>query len=218
MSSDWTPILGGIPAQDPLMWVWDTATDSIIDQTPATAIFLKSYESDSEMRTLSYAFHAAAALEVVRSQETHTTFEWLKYQGAWRKLSWSKVHLGGSLVLNTSQDITRFDPRAEWLARINLETQRLELDSGESISFDEFVVLHMLLKGLQHKRIAQMLSITAKTVEYRISRLKDALQVESTEEMMLTVSANGLIHLGLIPMDPENPALTEPELYAKVIG
>lgn len=218
MSSDWTPILGGIPAQDPLMWVWDTATDSIIDQTPATAIFLKSYESDSEMRTLSYEFHATAALEVVRNRETHTTFEWLKYQGAWRKLSWSKVHLGGSLVLNTSQDITRFDPRAEWLARINLESQRLELDSGESISFDEFIVLHMLLKGLQHKRIAQMLNITAKTVEYRISRLKDALQVESTEQMMLTVSANGLIHLGLIPMDPENPALTEPELYAKVIG
>ncbi|MEH6586311.1 MAG: LuxR C-terminal-related transcriptional regulator [Halioglobus sp.] len=218
MSSDWTPILGGIPAQDPLMWVWDTATESIIDQTPATAAFLKSYESDSGLRTLSHEFHATAALEVVKSRETHTTLEWIKYQGVWRKLSWSKMHLGGSLVLNTSQDITQFDPRAQWLARINLETQRLELDSGESISFDEFVVLHMLLKGLQHKRIAQMLNITAKTVEYRISRLKDALQVESTEEMMLTVSANGLIYLGLIPMDPENPALTELELYAKVIG
>ena len=113
MSSDWTPILSGIPAQDPLMWVWDTAANIIIDQTPATAIFLQSYESDLELRTLSTEFHVAAALEVVKNRETHTIFEWMKYQGAWRKLSLSKIHLGGSSVLNTSLDITRFDPRAE---------------------------------------------------------------------------------------------------------
>ena len=218
MSGNWSPILNGLPAQDPLMWVWDCDTESIVDMTPATADFLALHDAGLDMRTLSKAFHVAAASEVVRTGKAHTIFEWMKYLDSWHKLSWTKIHLGGSLVLNTSLDVTRFDPRAEWLARINLETQRLELESGESISFDEFVVLHMLLKGLQHKRIAPMLNITAKTVQYRISRLKNALGVESTEEMMLAVSSTGLIYLGLIPIDLENPAQTELELYKKAIG
>lgn len=218
MSGDWIPILKNLPAQDPLMWVWDADTESIVDMTPATVDFLALSEADFDLRTLSEVFHVETACEVVRTGQAHTVFEWMKYHGTWHKLSWTKIHLGGSLVLNTSLDITRFDPRAEWLARINLETQRLELESGESISFDEFVVLHMLLKGLRHKRIAQLLHITAKTVDYRISRLKNALQVESTEEMMLTVSSSGLIYLGLIPIDLKTPAQTELELYKKVTG
>lgn len=218
MSSDWSPILKSLPAQDPLMWVWDSDTKSIVDMTPATADFLTLQEADFSMRTLSNEFHVDKASEVVRTGKAHTVFEWMKYRGSWHKLSWTKIHLGGSLVLNTSLDVTRFDPRAEWLARINLESQRLELESGESISFDEFVVLHMLLKGLPHKRIAQTLGITPKTVDYRISRLKNALEVESTEEMMLTVSSTGLIYLGLIPIDLENPAQNELELYKKVLG
>ena len=71
---------------------------------------------------------------------------------------------------------------------------------------------------MPHKRIAQILNVTAKTVDYRISRLKNALEVESTEEMMLTVSSTGLIYLGLIPIDLDNPAQTELDLYKKVIG
>ena len=218
MSSDWNPILKGLPAQDPFMWVCDTDLKSIIDMTPATADFLTLFQANLGIRTLSREFHVEASSEVVRTGVAHTAFEWMKYLESWHKLSCTKVHLGGSLVLNTSLDITRFDPRAEWLARINLETQRLELESGESISFDEFAVLHMLLKGLAHKRIAQILNVTAKTVDYRISRLKNALEVESTEEMMLRVASTGLLYLGLIPIDLDNPAQTELDLYKKVIG
>ena len=140
----------------------------------------------------------------------------MKYSGRWHKLARTTTHLSGSLVLSQAIDVTRFDPRAEWLARINLVTQRLEMESGESISFAEFVVLHLLLKGFVHKRIANILNISAKTVGYRISRLKDALRVETTEDMMLKVSSCGLIYLALIPIDLERPAQTELELYRRV--
>jgi DNA-binding CsgD family transcriptional regulator len=218
MNNHWTPVLKNLPAKEPLMWVLDTETNTIIDMTPATAIFLASKEPAADMRTLSVEFHNEVALSVATTGEAKTLFEWMKYSGSWHKQSRTTTHAGEGLVLIQVLDITRFDPRSEWLARINLVSQRLELENGKSISFLEFVVLHMLLKGLKHKRIAELLGVTTKTVEYRISRLKIALEVETTEEMMLKVNSSGLIYLALVPIDLDNPAQTELELYKKVIG
>ena len=218
MNSVWTPVLKHLPAGEPLMWVLDTETDTIIDMTPATADFLASHEPAADMRTLSKEFHSDIALSVAKTGQTNTVFEWMKYSGSWHKQSRTTIHVGGGLVLGQSLDITQLDPRSVWLARINLDSQRLEMENGGSISFLEFAVLHMLLLGLKHKRIAERLHVTTKTVEYRISRLKNALEVETTEHMMLKVHRSGMIYLGLIEIDLDNPAQTEVELYKKVIG
>ena len=218
MSGEWTPVLKNLPAREPQMWVLDVAADTIIDMTPATADFFANHDPASDMRTLSKKIHTDTALFVVKTKQATTLLEWMKYSGAWHKRTRTTSHVDGSLVLIHSLDITEFDPRSEWLARINLDSQRLEMESGSSISFLEFAVLHMLLKGLKYKRIAELLSVTTKTVEYRISRLKNALDAESTEEMMLKVYYSGLIYLGLIEIDLENPAQTELELYKKVLG
>jgi DNA-binding NarL/FixJ family response regulator len=124
--------------------------------------------------------------------------------------------MGGNLILEISQNITHLDPRAEWLAGINLIDQRLEMDNGESISFNEFVVLHLLLKGFKHKRIAETLNISPKTVEYQISKLKHALEAETTEDMMMKVSSSGMIYLAMIPISLDDPAQSELDLYKKV--
>ncbi len=83
------------------------------------------------------------------------------------------------------------------------------MENGKSISFDEFVVLHLLLKGFKHRRIAETLNISPKTVEYRISRLKNALETETTEDMMMKVSSSGMIYLAMIPIDLDDPAQSE---------
>lgn len=216
MGDEWVPFLQDIPVREPLMWVIDTETETVIDMTPATAKIIEADDFSTHLRTLSRESHLETARTVARAGEPQTLTEWRKYCDSWHKLGYTFSHVGGSRVLEQALDITSLDPRAEWLARINLESQRLEMDSGESISFDEFVVLHMLLKGYKHKRIAHALNVSTKTVEYRISRLKIALGVDSTGDMMLLVSSSGLIHLGLVEIDLDNPALTELELYKKV--
>ena len=158
------------------------------------------------------------SLEVVEKKNSRTDLEWQKHEGSWHKYAITKIYAGKSRVLIIGLDITHLDPRAEWLARINLESQRLELDNGESFSFDEFAVLHLLLKGYQYKQIAEKLNISPKTVEYRLSKLKIALEVDTTAELMLKIASNGLIHLAMVPTDPDNPAMSEVELYKKVKG
>ena len=218
MDGKWTTVLKNLPTREPMLWVLDTKTQAIVDITPATAAFLASHARGSTLRTLSTEHHTEVAQSVARTGRAQTVVEWMNFGDSWRKLARTSSHVGGSLVMIQSLDVTQFDPRAEWLARINLVSQRLELDSGTSISFAEFVVLHLLLKGLKYKRIAEKLNITTKTVDYRISRLKIALGVETTEDMLMEVSASGLIYLALIPIDLANPAQTETELYKKVLG
>ncbi len=220
MVNRFMPFLGQISVKEPLMWMTDTETGDIIDMTPATAVAegRQSHGFGNNLRTLSSDCHLEASRRVSATGESCSQLEWIKYDGSWHKIAWFKSHAGGSRVLEICHDITHLDPRSEWLARINLESQRLELESGESVSFEEFVVLHMLLKGYRHSRIARTLNISTKTVEYRISRLKNALAAETTEEMMEQVSSSGLIYLALIPIDLADPAKTELELYKKVNG
>ncbi len=217
-SIGWKPFLQDLPAEQPLMWVRDIDRWEVIDMTPAAAQFVRTCALDPDARTLSHDYHQRVAREVCHSGESQTVLEWIKHSGAWHKLARTVTHIEGSLVLTTLLDVTRFDPRAEWLARINFRTQRLELDTGESISFHEFVVLHFLLKGLKHKRIAQSLAITTKTVEYRITRIKNALRVDTTGQMMQAVYSCGLIYLALVPIDPANPPQSELDLYKSIRG
>lgn len=218
MDSEWNPYLHNIPAASPLMWVADLQADAFIDMTPATARFMETHDLNGMPRTLSIASHKKVARNVVETGESAVLVEWVKYDGAWHKFMRSKSHVGGSRVLDIAQDVTQLDPRADWLARINLDTQRLELDNGKSFSFNEFAVLHFLLKGLQYKQIAQLLSISTKTVEYRLSRLKDALDADTILDLLHLVTSSGLVLLAMVPIDPANPAITEVELYKKITG
>jgi DNA-binding NarL/FixJ family response regulator len=218
VDNEWVPYLHNIPAASPLMWISDLQADVFIDMTPATARFMETHDLGALPRTLSLADHMEAAHRAVETGESTVLIEWVKYDGAWHKLMRTKSPVGDFRVLDIAQDITHLDPRADWLARINLDTQRLELESGQSFSFDEFVVLHMLLKGLQYKQIAETLNISPKTVEYRLSRLKDALGVETILDLLHVVTSSGLVLLAMVPVDPANPAMTEVELYRKIPG
>lgn len=197
---------------------FDIETMSYENVSPAVDILLTPHLWNAVPRTVSIEQHIESALEVVENKSSCTDLEWIKYSGSWHKLAITKTYADTNKVLIIAQEITHLDPRAEWLARINLASQRLELDNGESFSFDEFVVLHLLLKGHKYKQIARKLKVSTKTVEYRLCRLKIALEVETTAELMLKIASNGLVHLVLIPTDPANPAMTEVELYKKVDG
>jgi hypothetical protein len=216
MDKEYLPFLKSVTAKQPLMWVFDLDSQSIIDMTPETAAFMNFFDITSCTSSVSYGEHLDADRSVIATGETYTLVEWVQVNGPWHKLARTKSHVGGNLILEISQDITHLDPRAEWLARINLVDQRLEMENGESISFDEFVVLHLLLKGFKHRRIAETLNISPKTVEYRISRLKNALEAETTEDMMMKVSSSGMIYLAMVPIDLDDPAQSELELYKKI--
>lgn len=200
------------------MWVINADTGAVLDQTPAT-VLAQSEQERGEVeypRTLSREQHLEAAQKVVATGETRIVHEWMQYDGAWHKLARTKSWAGDNRVLEISHDVTDLDPRAKWLACVNLQTQRLELNNGESISFAEFVVLHLILRGHIHRHIAQALDISPKTVEYRISRLKNALQVDTTEALMLKVSSSGLIYLALTALKLSEPPRTELEMYKSV--
>ncbi len=216
MDQEYIPFLSQVLVEEPLMWVYDIDSATVIDATPATRRAISLTDSIGYPSSLSEEFQIEANLTVVTTGKPRIFTEWVKFGGKWQKLARSKSHAGGSRVLEVLFVVTHLDPRADWLARINLVDQRLELDNGGSISFAEFVVLNLLLKGYSHKRIARRLDISRKTVDYRIARLKNALDVDTTEELMISVSTTGLIHLATVPIDPENPALTELELYQRI--
>jgi DNA-binding CsgD family transcriptional regulator len=218
MSASWGISLRDIPSKELLMGLFDLATETFVDVSPAATLLFTANDLSTLPRTISMEQHLKSALEVVETKSSCTDIEWIKYDGAWHKLAITKTYAAKSNVLIVGLDITHLDPRAEWLARINLESQRLELDNGESFSFDEFAALHLLLKGYQYKKIAEILNISTKTVDYRLSRLKISLQVDTTTELMLKITSNGLIHLAMVPTDPANPATSEIELYKKVQG
>ena len=198
------------------MSIVDLQAGVFVDMTPATARFMEQHDLMVLPRTRSPAEHLEAAHRVVESGEPSLLVEWIKYDGAWHKFLHSKSPVGDFRVLDIAQDVTHLDPRAYWLARINLDKQRLELDNGESFSFDEFVVLHFLLKGLQYKQIAKILHISPRTVEYRLSKLKNAMGVETVVDLLQVVTSSGLVKLAMVPVDPANPATTEVELYRKI--
>jgi DNA-binding CsgD family transcriptional regulator len=207
-----------MPSNELLMGVFDVATGSFVEVSPAADFLFSSHKVTALPHTISVEQHLKSACEVVEKKSSCTDIAWVKYDGFWHKLAITKAYAGLTRVLVIGQDITHLDPRAEWLARINLESQRLELDNGKSFSFDEFAVLHLLLTGYQYRQIAEQLKVSPKTVEYRLSRLKVALEADTTTELMLKIAASGLIHLVMVPTDPDDPAMTEVELYKRIKG
>lgn len=218
MASSSISFFKSIQSSQIMIGFFDIETSSYENIAPAADILFTPHLWSALPRTISIEHHIESALEVVEKKSSCTDLEWIKYSGYWHNLAITKTYVDTNKVLIIAQEITHLDPRAQWLARINLTSQRLELDNGESFSFDEFVVLHLLLKGHKYKQIARNLKVSPKTVEYRLSRLKIALEVETTAELMFKIASNGLIHLVLIPTDPANPAMTEVELYKKVGG
>ena len=210
--------LKDMPSNGLLMGIFDVVTESFVDVSPAADFLITSNEVSALPQTISVERHLESVLEVVEKKSSCTDITWIKYGGFWHKLAITKAYAGMSSVLIIGQDITHLDPRAKWLARINLESQRLELDSGNSFSFDEFTVLHLLLKGYQYRQIAEKLKVSPKTVEYRLSKLKVALEADTTTELMLKIASSGLIHLVMVSTDPDDPAMTEVELYKRVKG
>jgi DNA-binding CsgD family transcriptional regulator len=213
MDKEFVPFLYRTTVDQPMMWVYDVDSGEVVDATPTTTKSLALLMDHLRERTLSQEIHREVAREVVASGASDTRIEWIKVKGAWYKIARTKSHISGNLVFEVAQKISDFDPRAYWVQKINPQTKRIELDSGESISFAEFTVLHLLIKGMSHGHIADKLTISPKTVDYRIARLKSALGAATTEEMMGAVSDTGLIALATVPIDLENPAKSEVELY-----
>jgi DNA-binding CsgD family transcriptional regulator len=213
MDKEFVPFLYRTLVDEPMMWVYDADSGEIVDATPMTTRRLDLMQVDLHERTLSPEIHRQVAREVVASGVPDTRIEWLKGNDAWHKMARTKSHIQGNLVFEVAQQITEFDPRAQWLQKINSRTHRIELDSGESISFAEFTVLHLLIKGMSHAKIADKMAISPKTVDYRIARLKTALDTQTTEEMMAKVSEIGLIALATVPLNLDKPARSEVELY-----
>ncbi|MEH6591674.1 MAG: LuxR C-terminal-related transcriptional regulator [Halioglobus sp.] len=213
MDKEFVPFLYRTTVDQPMMLVYDTDKDEIVDATPETRKNLDLLRFHVQERTLSAAIHQKTACKVAASGVSDTCVEWIKHDDVWYKVIRTKSHITDSLVFEVAQQVTDLDPAARWVQKINPQTKRIELDSGESISFAEFIVLHLLIVGMSHTHIAEKLAISPKTVDYRIARLKIALGAATTEAMMLAVSEMGLIALASLPLDPDKPARSEVELY-----
>jgi PAS domain-containing protein len=145
-----------------------------------------------------------------------TITNWVNPIGdGWVKIILTTTRIGPSNLLHIMHDITGLDPRARWLKRIDLATQRLKLRGGNSISFDEFAVIYHLIRGRSHDEIAERLNISASTVRYRSGRVRDALECKNLTDMMATVASSGLVHLLTVDMDTDDPAMDERTLYRR---
>ena len=86
------------------MWVFDLDSQSIIDMTPETAAFMNFFDITSCTSSVSYGEHLDANRSVIATGETYTLVEWVQVNGPWHKLSRTKSHVGGNLILEISQD------------------------------------------------------------------------------------------------------------------
>lgn len=218
MSAEGIAALADLPMRGPVLWVSDTRDRTISHKSPAASALLAQDANSPALRTQSDEFHWQENYAVVKSGRERSQLEWTKYSGSWHKLASTKFPIGGTLVLNSVVDVTHLDPRAIWLSRVNLQTQRVALENGSSISFAEVMVLSGLVQGQPYKALAAALKVSHKTVEYRISRLKCAMEVETTTGMMMEIASSGMIYLAFLPIDARHPPSTETELYKKVIG
>lgn len=142
---------------------------------------------------------------------------WIQTRNAgWRRIFCTSTPVKPHQAYIEFVDITDIDPRAPWLAKINLSTQRLELGpdyQNNSFSFLEFAVLHFMLRGASYSDMASMMHVSINTIRFRVKKLKNALNVDTVAGIFKEVHVNGMIHLCTVPLDLANPARTEIELY-----
>jgi hypothetical protein len=137
--------------------------------------------------------------------------------GEWRKIHWSISAESHSIIYVHFVDTTDYDPRAQWLKRIDIGTQRLMLDDKyyfSSVSFFEYAVLHFLFRGVSYAGMATIMNVSTDTIGFRLKQLKNAFQVSSVQELQAECYDNGLAHLLTIDLDFNNPAMNEFDLYS----
>lgn len=62
----------------------------------------------------------------------------------------------------------------------------------DSLSDREKAVLHLLAKGLSNKRIASIMGVTVKTIEYHIGHVLKKLDLKSRQEVIIWLKENNL--------------------------
>lgn len=133
----------------------------------------------------------------------------------WRKFVFSTTRMTDDICLTVASDITRHDPKALWLKRVDVQARTLNLgpeyDNGE-LRYEEYSVLRGLLHHVPYDQMAADLEVSKSTITWRINKLKALFNVSNVPELFQEVSGNGLIHMLSLTGEPVN---TENELYAQ---
>ncbi|MEH6551551.1 MAG: LuxR C-terminal-related transcriptional regulator [Pseudomonadales bacterium] len=161
-----------------------------------------------------------AVSSVISDKKERLFAVWIKYStNVWYKVLCRCSAENNHSVHIILVDVTDIDPRAIWLSRINLATQRMDLGpeySNRTVSFLEYAVLHFLIRGTTYKNIAAMMNISSNTVSFRIKQLKQAFSVNSVGALLQETHDNKLIHMLTIDLNVSNPAMTDFHLYSLV--
>jgi hypothetical protein len=215
-----------------LMWILDD-NDMFTDITPAAAAYTgvpahevignvidEAAEPYGPVNTVVELSHLAELRNVVRATgQPSTTPNWINMSGAsqdWYKIITTTTKIRKDRLLVVAHDITQMDPKARWLSRIDLASQRLKLRGDKSISFGEFAVLYHLVRGRKKKDIGERLNIAKTTVNHREANLKKALEVKSMADLMALVATSGLIHLLSVELDTSKQSPDTVALYRRM--
>ena len=71
--------------------------------------------------------------------------------------------------------------------------KRIELDNGHYLTQREAECVTLAIQGLTMKKIAEQLSLSPRTIEYYLKRIKERMGVKNKKELLLFVqnSCNG---------------------------
>jgi len=191
-----------------ILWILD-AQDRVADASPAMAAY---YQLDRDEIIGKRATDLEPALaeqylqenrHVRRLGQPSSSSDWIHLPVGWRKIAMTKCPLPDGYIIGVAHDITDTDPMAGWLQRLDLAKGRLNLGPryrDEHLTLPEYLVLHRLSRNHSYHDIARELNISAETVKYRISRVKEKLNALNTPELWEEVYASGIIHLLALPL------------------
>lgn len=215
---------------DAYMWVVDRdlvirdmtqATLDALGLTPEEVIGKTIYTGDPLESTAPVKTRVFRLQRIFATGKPDTLVGWENIQTlGWRKITTTTMLLRDQpdLSLTVATDITDIDPKASWLARIDVEHGVLHLGEKyghKTMTFSEYAVLHGLLFRKQYTEIAKELGIGESTVSHRIKTLKALFDVPDVPELLMEISRNHLIHV--LSMDPVQivPVKSQLDLYSK---
>ena len=134
----------------------------------------------------------------------------------WHKDVLTITRVAPEHILLIQHDISQTDPRLQWINRIDPrpDVNKLFLDNGSVITWEQYQTLHRVMRGQSYKQIARLTDISPKTVNYRLDRIKAAFEVETLGELMEAVFTNGLVHLVTLPLEEQARCGSKEELLA----
>lgn len=191
-----------------IMWIVD-AQDRVVDATPTVLGYFHLDAEDFIGKTIRELHPDDAEKYLIENQRVRnvgqpaTTIDWMNLPIGWRKIALTKFPLGDGYIIGIGHDVTDADPMAGWLQRLDLARGRLGLGPryrAEYITLAEYLVLHRLSRNHSYQEIATELNISPQTVKYRLSRIKEKLNVLTSQEMWEEIYASGLIHLLALPL------------------